>query len=277
MMGLYERVMEARDYIRARYKKKPKFAVILGTGLGDLEVDVKNPVVLPYCDIPNFVTSTCETHKGRLLLGKLNGVESVVMSGRFHLYEGYTPEQVTFGVRVMRTLGAEYLLISNVSGGLNPHLNKGDIIIIEDHINLLGTNPLVGENDGRLGPRYPDMCEPYNKELIKIAQKIAIKEGIRHSLGVYVALIGPSLETRAEYRFLRQIGADCVGMSTVPEVIVGVHSGFKICAFSIITDMCLPDALVPVKIEEIIAVANSAQKPLRKLMLGLISEVSKRR
>lgn len=272
-MGLYEDIQRAKEYIRERYDGVPRVAVILGTGLGDLEEDVRDAVVLPYEDIPHFVSSTLETHKGRLLLGRIGGTECVVMSGRFHLYEGYNPLEVTFGVRVMRALGAEYLLISNVSGGLNPNYSKGDIVIIEDHINLLGVNPLVGENDERLGPRYPDMCEPYSRELMEKAERVAEREGVRCFRGVYAAMLGPSLETRAEYRFLRTIGADCVGMSTVPEVIVGVHSGLKICAFSIITDMCLPDELEPVCIEEIIAVANKAQKSLRKLFLGLIEEL----
>lgn len=272
-MGLYEMVEEAKGYIRRHYKKQPKVAIILGTGLGDLEEDVSEPVILPYDEIPYFVSSTLETHKGRLLLGRISDTECVVMSGRFHLYEGYTAEEVTFGVRVMRALGAEYLLISNVSGGLNPDYHRGDIVVLEDHINLLGVNPLVGPNDERLGPRYPDMCEPYSKELIEKAETVARREGMKLLRGVYAAMLGPSLETRAEYRFLRTIGADCVGMSTVPEVIVGVHSGFKICAFSIITDMCIPDELEPICIEEIIAVANRAQKPLRRLFLGMIKEL----
>jgi len=271
-MGLYDRVREAADFVRKRRAHEPAWAIILGTGLGDLEKHVSDATVVPYEEIPHFVRSTLETHAGRLVLGNLAGEPIVMMSGRFHLYEGYDTEQVTFPVRVMRALGARRLLISNVSGGLNPDYDKGDIVIIDDHINLLGVNPLAGPNDERLGPRYPDMCEPYSRRLTEAAGRICAEEKIPHRFGVYAALLGPSLETRAEYRFLRTIGADCVGMSTVPEVIVGVHAGFEIAAFSIITDMCIPETLEPVCIESIIKVAAEAQPRLVRLVERLVGE-----
>ncbi len=194
----------------------------------------------------------------------------IAMEGRFHLYEGYSPWQVTFPIRVMRELGCQLLIVSNAAGGLNPLCNKGDLIVIEDHINLMGLNPLIGPNDDRLGPRFPDLIEPYDRELQNLALKVALEQNIVAHRGVYVAVVGPNLETRAEYRFLRGIGADVVGMSTIPEVLVAVHSGMKVVGFSIITDMCLPDALQPVRIEEIIAVANEAEAKLRTVVRGVL-------
>jgi purine-nucleoside phosphorylase len=192
------------------------------------------------------------------------------MEGRFHLYEGYSPWQVTFPIRVMRELGCQLLIVSNAAGGLNPLCSKGDLIVIEDHINMMGLNPLIGPNDDRLGPRFPDLIEPYDRELQNLALKVAIEQNIVAHRGVYVAVVGPNLETRAEYRFLRGIGADVVGMSTVPEVLVAVHAGIKVLGFSIITDMCLPDALHPVRIEDIIAVANEAEAKLRTVVRGVL-------
>jgi len=193
------------------------------------------------------------------------------MEGRFHLYEGYSPWQVTFPIRVMKELGCRLLIVSNAGGGLNPLFDKGDLIVIEDHINLMAMNPLIGPNDDRLGPRFPDLIEPYDQELQNIALKVALEENIIARRGVYVAVVGPNLETRAEYRFLRAIGADIVGMSTVPEVLVAVHSGMKVLGFSIVTDMCLPDALQPVRIEEIVAVANEAEAKLRTIVRGVLA------
>lgn len=276
-MDLYLKVQEALKKVKEEVPSDfvPRFAIILGTGLGALEQEVQDAVKIPYDAIPHFVRSTVESHSGRLVLGYLSRQPIVMMSGRFHLYEGYTPLEVTFPVRLMRALGSDFLLISNAAGGLNPQFRKGDIMIIEDHINLTGQNPLVGPNDERLGPRFPDMSEPYSKKIVNIAKRICLEEAIPHHTGVYVGLLGPNLETRAEYRFLRLIGADVVGMSTVMEVIAAVHAGFKVGAFSIITDMCLPDALKPVTLEEIVAVANSAQPRLSKLMRRVVEELAK--
>ena len=218
---------------------------------------------IPYPEIPHFPRSTVESHKGQLVCGQLAGHSVMAMEGRFHLYEGYSPWQVTFPIRVMKELGCRLLIVSNAAGGLNPLHEKGDLIVIEDHINLMGLNPLIGPNDERLGPRFPDMIEPYDRGLQDLALEVALEQNIVAHRGVYVAVVGPNLETRAEYRFLRGIGADVVGMSTVPEVLVAVHAGLKVLGFSIVTDMCLPDALQPVRIEEIIAVANEAEAKLR--------------
>jgi purine-nucleoside phosphorylase len=195
------------------------------------------------------------------------------MEGRFHLYEGYTAAQVTFPIRVMKELGCRYLLVSNACGGLNPVYNKGDLMVIDDHINLLGMNPLIGPNDERLGPRFPDMIEPYDRNLQKLALQVALEENIVAHRGVYAAVVGPNLETRAEYRYLRTIGADVVGMSTVPEVLVAVHAGLRVLGFSIVTDMCLPDALKPVSLEEIIAVANAAEGKLRTVVRKVLERL----
>lgn len=271
-MSLYEQVEEAAAAVKKRTKVKPRFAIVLGTGLGKLAEEIETDAVIDYPEIPHFVTSTVETHAGHLLVGKLEGQPVVAMSGRFHMYEGYNTKEISFPVRVMRALGAEILLISNVSGGMNPQYAPGDLVIIEDHINLLGENPLVGPNDERLGPRYPDMSAPYDRELIELAKRISLEEGIQAHTGVYVALTGPTLETRAEYRFLRFIGADVVGMSTVPEVIVGVHAGFRILGISVVTDECLPDRLKPADIRDIIAVANEAEPKLTRMFKRIVKE-----
>jgi len=244
--------------------------LVLGTGLGALAREIDAEASIPYPEIPFFPRSTVESHKGQLVCGRLAGQTVVAMEGRFHLYEGYSPWQVTFPIRVMKELGCELLIVSNAAGGLNPLTNKGDLIVIEDHINLMALNPLVGPNDDRLGPRFPDLIEPYNRELQDLALKVALELNIVAHRGVYVAVVGPNLETRAEYRFLRAIGADVVGMSTVPEVLVAVHAGMKVLGFSIVTDMCLPDALHPVRIEEIIAVANEAEAKLRSIVRGVL-------
>ncbi|MFH1421727.1 MAG: purine-nucleoside phosphorylase [Planctomycetota bacterium] len=272
MGTLYDNVEEAVRTIREKSEIVPKFAIILGTGLGKLGDEIENPTIIDYKDIPHFVDSTVETHKGHLILGQLEKQNVVAMSGRFHIYEGYSMKEITFPVRVMKALGAEILMISNVSGGMNPNYTPGDLLIIDDHINLLGTTPLVGQNDSRLGPRYPDMCAPYDKELSLFAYETALNEGISAHTGVYVSLPGPCLETRAEYRFLRIIGADAVGMSTVPEVIVGVHVGMRILAISVITDECQPDTLKPACIEDIIKIANEAQPKLNKLFREVINK-----
>jgi purine-nucleoside phosphorylase len=268
---LKEEVDRAVEFIRARKGLVPDFAIVLGTGLGSMAENIQDRVCIPYDEIPGFATSTVTTHRGELILGLLSDRAVVAMEGRLHYYEGYSMAQITFPIRVMRGLGARGLIVSNVCGAVNPMFQRGDIMLIEDHINLMGANPLIGPNDDRLGPRFPDMSEPYDREFIRLAEQIAINNGIRPQRGVYVALAGPNLETRAEYRFLRFIGADAIGMSTVPEVIVGVHSGFRILGISIITDMCLPDALEPVNIEEIINVARQAEPRLTKILEEFIA------
>jgi purine-nucleoside phosphorylase len=273
MQDLYDQIQDARRAIEGRWQGKPKVGIILGTGLGGLAEDIKAEATFPYGEIPHFPEPTVHSHAGRLVCGNLAGKTVMAMEGRFHFYEGYTLKQITFPVRVMRALGCEVLIVSNACGGMNPQYAKGDIMIIEDHINLLGDNPLIGKNDDRLGIRFPDMCFPYDRALITLAQRIALEEKIPCQKGVFVAVAGPNLETRAEYRFLRGIGADVVGMSTVPEVIVGVHAGMRNLGLSVVTDMCLPDALEPAVLEEIIAVANAAEKKLRVLVRRVVQEI----
>jgi len=262
----WEQVQEATKAVRSAWGGSPAIGLVLGTGLGALAREIKAGVVLPYPEIPHFPASTVQGHAGQLVCGELGGHSVVAMEGRFHLYEGYTPAQVTFPIRVMKELGCRLLIVSNACGGLNPQFRKGDLMVIEDHINLLAGNPLIGPNDDRLGPRFPDMIEPYDRGLQDLALGAALEANIRAHRGVYVAVTGPNLETRAEYRFLRGIGADVVGMSTIPEVLVAVHAGIKVLGFSIVTDMCLPDALQPVQIEEIIAVANEAEPKLQTIV-----------
>jgi purine-nucleoside phosphorylase len=266
----WEHVQQASRMVRSRWSGKPSVGLVLGTGLGALAREIEAEATIPYPDIPFFPKSTVESHKGQLVCGRLAGHGVIAMEGRFHLYEGYSPWQVTFPIRVMRELGCQLLVVSNAAGGLNPLCSKGDLIVIEDHINLMGQNPLIGPNDERLGPRFPDLIEPYDRELQNLALRVALEQNIIAHRGVYVAVVGPNLETRAEYRFLRAIGADVVGMSTVPEVLVAVHSGMRVVGFSIITDMCLPDALQPVRIEEIIATANEAEAKLRTVVRGVL-------
>lgn len=266
MLDLYEKIEDAYDYVRAQWDVRPRAGLILGTGLGGLTEEIDIEAEFEYHDIPNFLRSTATSHRGRMVCGTLAGIPIMAMEGRFHMYEGYPLKQITLPVRVMKRMGAELLVVSNACGGLNPNYNNGDIMLIEDHINLMGDNPLIGINDERLGPRFPDMCEPYDQRVIDRALSIARREDIVAHKGVFVAVAGPNLETRAEYRFLRTIGADAVGMSTVPETLVAVHCGMRVVGFSVITDMCLPDALEPADIEQIISIANSAEPKLRKLV-----------
>ncbi len=273
MLELYDQIQEAKQAIQSRWREKPSIGIILGTGLGGLAQEITSETVIPYDQIPHMPHSTVESHAGRMVCGELSGKIVMAMEGRFHAYEGYTFKQLTFPVRVMRAMGCDVLIVSNACGGMNPQFAKGDIMIIDDHINLLGDNPLIGKNDDRLGIRFPDMCEPYDSQLISMAEHIALDERIRCHKGVFVAVPGPCLETRAEYRFLRGIGADVVGMSTIPEVIVGVHSGMRNLGFSIITDMCLPDALEKVVLEDIIATANVAEKKLRVIVKRVVAEL----
>jgi purine-nucleoside phosphorylase len=268
-----EQVERAADVVRSRFGREPDVAVILGTGLGALAGRVAVEASIDYADIPGFPLSTVESHAGRLLCGTLAGKTVVAMQGRFHRYEGYSLAQVTFPVRVLRALGARVLVVSNACGGMHPLWAPGDLMLIADHINLLGDNPLIGPNDDRLGPRFPDMSEPYDGRLRAIARAVALEHRITLHEGVYVAVPGPNLETRAEYRFLRGIGADVVGMSTVPEVIVAIHGGMRVLGISIITDQCLPDALEPASVEKIIAVASRAEPNLTTLVCGVLERV----
>ena len=272
MHGLYDKVQAAAAFIKKAWAGSPHAGIILGTGLGSLVTHIREEASLEYEEIPHFPKSTATSHRGRLVCGKLGGLPVMAMEGRLHMYEGYPLDQITLPVRVMKALGAKLLVVSNACGGMNPYYRSGDIMLIDDHINLLGANPLIGINDDRLGPRFPDMCEPYDQKLIERALRVARRENIAAHRGVFVAVAGPNLETRAEYRFLRMIGADVVGMSTVPEVIVAVHAGLKTIGFSIVTDMCLPDALEPADVAKIIATANAAEPNLTKLVLGVLAE-----
>lgn len=264
---------EAVGVIRSRSSLEPEVAVILGTGLGGLAREVELEAAISYGEIPGFPLSTVESHEGRLLLGRLGGKRVVAMQGRFHRYEGYTLQQVTFPVRVMRALGAGVLVVSNACGGMHPLWRPGELMLIADHINLLGDNPLVGPNDDSLGPRFPDLSRAYDPELRALAREVARDLGIVLHEGVYVAVTGPNLETAAEYRFLRAIGADVVGMSTVPEVIVAVHGGMRVLGVSIITDACLPDALEPANVEAIIATAARAEPELTRLIRRVLERL----
>jgi purine-nucleoside phosphorylase len=257
--------------VRAQFAPRPEVAIILGTGLGGLAAEIDVDVAIHYGELPGFPLSTVESHAGRLLCGTLGGKTVVAMHGRFHRYEGYSLQQVTFPVAVMRALGARTLIVSNAAGGLNPLWSAGDLMLIADHINLLGDSPLIGPNDDRLGPRFPDMSSPYAPVLRALASRVAYDRQLMLREGVYVAVAGPNLETRAEYRFLRAIGGDVVGMSTVPEVLVAIHQGMRVLGLSIVTDMCLPDALEPATVEKIIAVANRAEPKLTMLVQGVLA------
>jgi len=271
MLQLAQHIREATEAIRRQWDVRPRVGIILGTGLGSVAEQIASEAVFPYEAIPHFPRSTAISHTGQLVCGRIDGLPVVAMEGRFHAYEGYTQRQITFPVRVMKDLGADLLVVSNACGGLNPQFALGDIMVIEDHINLMNGNPLVGVNDDALGPRFPDMLAPYDRDLIQAALEIARQENFAAQKGVYVAVTGPNLETRAEYRFLRLIGADVVGMSTVPEVLVAVHAGMRVLGLSIVTDMCLPDALKPANIHEILKVAAEAEPKLRKIVLGILA------
>lgn len=273
MSELRRHIEEAVAAIRRQTKARPAVGIILGTGLGGLAKEIRTEVEIPYEELPHFPVSTVESHHGKLIFGTLAGKRVVAMQGRFHLYEGYSMKQITFPVRVMKFLGVSRLLISNAAGALNPLFERGDIMIVSDHINLLGDNPLIGTNDDSLGLRFPDMSEAYDKELIRLAEKSALDLGIKVQKGVYVAMQGPNLETRAEYRFLRSIGADAVGMSTIPEDIVAVHMGIKVLGFSILTDECFPDSLEPVSLEQVLAVARKAEPRMTAVMKEVIKRM----
>ena len=274
MLKLWGQIEEATAFIRQFWQGTPKVGLILGTGLGGLAEQIEQQASIPYGEIPNFPISTAPSHAGRLVCGLLRGQPIVAMEGRFHYYEGYSLEQVTFPVRVMRALGADVLLVTNAAGGINPQLDLADIVVIEDHINLLPDNPLRGVNDDRLGPRWPDLCEPYSKSLIQLTRTTALELGIHLHKGVFVAVSGPNLETRAEYRMLKLMGADVVGMSTVPEVLVAIHAGMKVLGFSVVTDLCLPDHLEPAEVPKILANAAKAGEKLARLIPRVVEQIS---
>jgi purine-nucleoside phosphorylase len=273
MTELRKQIAESLEFIRTKTKSKPTIGIILGTGLGGLVKEIKQEVVIDYATIPYFPVSTVESHQGKLIFGILAGKKIVAMQGRFHMYEGYNLKQVTFPIRVMKFLGVKSILVSNAAGALNPLFKKGDVMLIADHINLLGDNPLIGPNDDEIGPRFPDMSEAYDKELIGLAEHAALDLKIRVQKGVYVAMQGPSLETKSEYRFLRTVGADAVGMSTVPEDIVAVHMGMRVLGFSILTDECFPDALKPALLEEILKVATKAEPKMTAIMKEVVKRM----
>jgi len=269
MRGLYEKAEEAAAFLRGK-GAAPKALVILGTGLGGLGDRLDGAFTVPYADVPHFPRSTAPGHAGHLVFGRRDGVDAMVMEGRFHYYEGYSLEEVTLPIRVAKALGARTLLITSAVGGLNLGYALGDVVGIEDHLNLMGASPLRGENDERLGPRFPDLSRPYDAALLARADEVAKGAGFAIRRGVLVAVAGPQLETRAEYRWLRSMGADIVGMSTVPECIAAVHAGMRVCAFSVVTDLCDPDHLEPVAVEKIIAVAAGAAPRLEQLLFGLL-------
>lgn len=270
---LLEKIEKAKKTIVEALHPQAQTGIILGTGLGGLIESIDIEGSIDYQDIPGFVAPTVMDHEGKLIYGELEGKKVLCLQGRFHYYEGYSMEEITFPVRVLKALGCENLFVSNACGGINPKFKAKDIMVITDHINLLGQNPLIGKNYDELGPRFPDMIEPYSQELISIAQSVALDDKIKIQEGVYSCMSGPCLETRAEYRMLGILGADVIGMSTVPEVIVAVHAGMKVLGLSVITDECIPDRLQPVNIQEIIANAMEAEPRLCQLIKGVLKRL----
>ncbi len=273
MSDMWTQISEATAFIRETTDFEPEIGLILGTGLGELGNRIDTVCTIAYGDVPHFVESTATSHEGNLVFGTLGGRRIVAMVGRVHFYEGYTMQQITLPVRVMKALGCQALMMSNAVGGMNPQMGAGDISVITDHINLMGDNPLIGPNDDRLGARFPDMSEPYDRKFIATMEAVALEARIPLKKAVYVAVAGPNLESGAEYRFLRAIGADTVGMSSVPECLAAVHGGMRVIGMSVITDACFPDALKPANVEEIIAVANTAQPSLVALVTGFLEKV----
>ncbi len=267
-------VDEAAAAIRDAAETIPQLGIVLGTGLGELIDLIDETNRLRYADIPHFPNPTVDSHRGQLILGTLHGLPVAALQGRVHLYEGYSAKAVTLPIRVLGTLGVETLFISNAAGGMNSHFSAGDLMLITDHINLQGANPLVGPNVDDWGPRFPDMSEPYDPDLRTLANENAMEQGLKLQQGVYVAVSGPNLETRAEYRMLRRLGADAVGMSTVPEVIVARHMGLRVMALSVITDECFPDALEPVSLEDVLSVAGTAGPSLTRLVDAVVSDLA---
>jgi purine-nucleoside phosphorylase len=273
MKNLRAKIEVTLEVIRKYTGSEYEVGIVLGTGLGGLVSEIEVEHEIDYTDLPHFPLSTVESHKGKLIFGCIGDKKVVAMQGRFHYYEGYTMQQITYPVRVMKLLGVKTLLVSNACGGMNPGYRKGDIMIMSDHINLIGDNPLIGMNEDEFGPRFPDMSEPYSLELIKVAEEVASENNIKVQKGVYVAVAGPNLETRAEYRFLRNIGADVVGMSTIPENIVANHMGMKVLGISIVTDECFPDTLRPVDVNEIISTAMAAEPKMTTIMKEVIKKL----
>ncbi|MEL0010372.1 MAG: purine-nucleoside phosphorylase [Bacteroidota bacterium] len=264
---------EAAAFIQEHLDTMPEYLLILGTGLGQLAEEMTVDTVLPYDEIPHFPVSTVESHAGKLLLGSLGGKPVMAMQGRFHYYEGYSMQQIVFPVRVAKALGVQTLLVSNACGGLNPNFERGDIMLINDHINFLGDNPLMGPNDPELGPRFPDMSMPYTERLMATAEQAALDLGIKMHQGVYLAVSGPMLETKAEYRYMRQLGADVVGMSTVPEVIAAVHMSMEVLGISVITDECFPDSLEPVSLDDVLEAAAMAEPQLTRVVVEVLKRL----
>lgn len=273
MTDLWNRIQEATAFLREKTDFEPEVGLILGTGLGGLAESIEAEARIPYGDVPHFVASTVQSHEGQFVFGRLGGRRVVAMQGRVHFYEGYSMEQITLPVRVMRALGAGTLILSNAVGGMNPQLGPGDVTVVTDHINLMGDNPLIGPNDDRLGVRFPDMSEPYARDLVAVAESVALAQGLPLRRAVYCAVAGPNLETGAEYRFLRTVGADTVGMSIVPENLVAVHGGMRVLGLSVVTDLCFPDDLHPADVEEIIRVANAAEPGLCRLVTGILERL----
>ncbi len=273
MREYIERVNGAVKFFREEIGEEPKIAVILGSGLGEIADSVSGEKVIPYRNIPGFPVSTTPGHKGELIFGELHGKKVVLMNGRFHYYEGYTMREVTFPIRVFQLLGVEILVVTNAAGGLNPDFEVGVPMIIKDHINLMGDNPLIGPNVDEWGPRFPDMSEAYDKELRKMALESAKELGIKVYEGVYVAVAGPNFETAAEYRMLRRLGADAVGMSTVPEVIVAKHGGMRVLGISAITDKGDPDNLKPLSAEEVLEIAKKTGEKMAKIISEVIRKL----
>lgn len=268
------KIQETVDFIANQFKTNAKIGIVLGSGLNGLAKDINIKKAFLYEDIPNFPISTVEGHEGKLLFGTIENVEVIAMQGRFHYYEGYNMQEVTFPIRVMKALGVNVLILSNASGGMNPTYKVGDIVFITDHINFFPDNPLRGKNENSLGVRFPDMSEVYTKELILLAEQSALDNGINYKKGVYVGVQGPTFETPAEYRMFSVIGGDCVGMSTVPEAIVARHSGMRCAAFSVITDLGIPGMVEKVSHEEVLKAANEAEPKLRKLVKELVLRIS---
>jgi purine-nucleoside phosphorylase len=270
--SLHETIDAAAGFLRERTDFKPEFGIILGTGLGGFAEEIDAELSVPFDEIPGFVNSTATSHAGNLVLGVLGGRRVMAMQGRVHFYEGYSMQEITLPVRVMRAMGCHSLVMSNAVGGMNPQWDAGEIVVVTDHINLMGDNPLIGPNDDELGPRFPDMSEPYDRVYVDRLVQISRELGAPVHKGVFVAVAGPNLETAAEYRMLRGMGTDIVGMSLVPENLVAVHGGMRVLALSVITDRCLPDALKPADVAEIISVANAAEPMLRKLVVRFLEE-----
>lgn len=274
MENLLEKIQEAKNYISAKLSNSPEIGLILGSGLGDLADEVEEAVVIDYSDIPHFPVSTVAGHAGKLIIGKLQGKNVVAMKGRFHFYEGYTMQEITFPVRVMKALGVQCLFVTNACGGLNPDLYAGALMMINDHINLMGSNPLIGYNFEELGPRFPDMSTAYDKELIQLAHKVAKDQGIETKEGVYIAISGPNYLTKAELTMVIRMGADAVGMSTAPEVIIAKHSGMKVMGIACVTDMAIPEELESISHEQVMEMANQTKPKFIKLVKGILKELT---